>query len=89
MKKLAILGLLVFSFSVAAFSQTPVDLDTAMKNATKEIAAKIPAKSKIAVVSFTADSAKMSEFLINGLVAELVNSTKFSVMDTKPEKTWH
>ena len=76
--------IIVFVFFILAanhkiFSQT-VAIDTALANATREIVASVPRGTKIAVLNISSDYKKLSDYIINELIANLVNTRAFQVV---------
>ncbi|MDY6398984.1 MAG: hypothetical protein SPL22_14820 [Treponema sp.] len=72
MKKylLAVFGILFLAFS--AYSQSAVDISQAIDKSSKEIADSLPAKSKVAVVTFFSDSKELSSYLSQEVVKKLM-----------------
>jgi len=71
--------LLLLAASHTVFSQA-VTIDTAIENAAREMSTKIPAGTRIAVLNITADSASLSDYIINQLIVNLVNTGSFQVV---------
>jgi TolB-like protein len=69
----------VLAVNYTVFSQT-VAIDTALANATREITASVPRGTKIAVLNISSDYRKLSDYIINELTANLVNTRVFQVV---------
>jgi len=79
-KKITILLIITTIFITnAAFSQV-VSIDNAISEVSKELSKNITKGSKIAVVNITSDNAKLSNYVINELTANLVNIGSFNVI---------
>jgi TolB-like protein len=74
---------LLAALSVYGQSNRPVPLDSAIEEAAKNMDARIAAKSKIALISFNAPSALFSDYVLDELTANLVNSGHLIVVDRK------
>jgi len=61
------------------FSQT-VTIDTALKNAANEISTNVPKGTKIAILNITSDYPNLSDYIINELIANLVNTKIFQIV---------
>jgi len=61
------------------FSQA-VAIDVALSNATKEISGSVPKGTKIAVLNISSDYGKLSDYIIDELIANLVNIKLFQVV---------
>jgi len=57
-----------------------VAIDTALSNAVKEIAASVPRGTKIAVLNMSSDYGNLSDYIIDELVVNLVNTRQFQVV---------
>jgi TolB-like protein len=57
-----------------------VAIDTALANATKEIAESVPKGTKIAVLNISSDYAQLSNYIIDELIVNLVNTRSFQVV---------
>jgi hypothetical protein len=81
----------VDSTSAAATNSTPIvttvgsspgmDLDAAIKEATAQMEAKLPAKTKVALVSIASSSGQFSEYVISRLEVALAGGEKLVVVD--------
>jgi len=80
MKKRVILCVVYFLVSVLAFSQA-VPLDKALENSVTYLNGKIRAKTKVAVLNFTSDWPKLSDYIIEELVGYIVNEGTLLVVD--------
>ncbi|MDR0486801.1 MAG: hypothetical protein LBG91_00995 [Treponema sp.] len=79
--------LFVLVFFMATVANTSVfaqaqalNIDTAIANAAKEIDAKVPKGSRIAVLNITSDYENLSDYIINELIKELVTKGSFQVV---------
>jgi TolB-like protein len=76
-------NLLIILFALfelhTVFSQS-VLIDTALSNATKEITESVPHGSIIAVLNISSEYANLSDYIINELIFNLVNSRLFQVV---------
>jgi hypothetical protein len=61
------------------FSQT-VTIETALSNATKDISVGVPKGSKIAILNITSNSTNLSDYIINELIVNLVNTRLFKIV---------
>jgi len=71
------------ALSVYGQSNKPVQLDRAIKEAAKNIDARITAKSKIALINFNSPSVQFSDYVLDELTANLVDSGLLTVVDRK------
>jgi TolB-like protein len=74
---------LLTALSVYGQSNRPVPLDRAIKEAAENIDARITAKSKIALINFNSPSVSFSDYVLDELTANLVNSGCLEVVDRK------
>ena len=77
------IAFLFTALSVYGQSNSPVPLDSAIEEAAKNMDARIAAMSKIALISFNSPSAMFSEYVLEELTANLVNSGHLIVVDRK------
>jgi TolB-like protein len=75
------ISFMTFLFVGVLANAQNVSLDKAVKDAATEIGNTIPAKSKLAVLSFKSDSDRMSGYIIEELTTEIVNQRKQTVVD--------
>jgi TolB-like protein len=61
------------------FSQS-ITLDTALANAGRDIAESVPNGTKIAVLNIESDYPNLSDYIINELIVNLVNTRKFQIV---------
>jgi len=61
------------------FSQS-VTINTALATAAREISTAVPQGTRIAVLNISADSAQLSDYIINELIVNLVNTRAFNVV---------
>ena len=78
-KKIVVFVFLAIVANHTIFSQT-VRIDTALSNATKEISGSVPKGTKIAVLNISSDYPKLSNYIIDELIANLVNTQLFQVV---------
>ena len=81
-KLIAIIFLLT-ALSVYGQSNRTIPLDSAIEEAAKDMDARITAKSKIALISFNSPSVPFSDYVLDELAANLVNSRHLRVVDRK------
>jgi TolB-like protein len=81
--KFMTIAFLFTALSVYGQSNSPVPLDSAIEEAAKNMDARIAAQSKIALISFNSPSAMFSEYVLEELTANLVNSGHLIVVDRK------
>jgi TolB-like protein len=82
-KKILTVVFLLAALSVFGQSNKPIQLDTALMVAAERIDARIIAGSKIAVLNFNSKSDKFSSYVIDELIAYLVDSGNLKVIDRK------
>jgi len=82
-KRLATMVFLLAALSVYGQSNRPVPLDRAIEEAGKNIDARISAKSVIALINFNSPSVSFSDYVLDELTANLVNSGHLIVVDRK------
>ena len=80
-KKVVVLFVVFLALAAnhTVFSQA-VAIDTALANATKEIAESVPKGTKIAVLNISSDYAQLSNYIIDELIVNLVNTRSFQVV---------
>jgi len=84
MKKHLITGILaciLISLSGTLFAQTAVTLDTAINNTGKELSSKLKQGSKVAILSMSSSSVRLSTYVIEELTSALVNQRQVTVVD--------
>jgi hypothetical protein len=84
MKKVIVLCVLAAVLSGCASkpaNTTGVSLETAVQEAARQMDSRLPAGTKVALVSVGSSSARLSEYIINQLEAALVGSGKLVVVD--------
>jgi len=70
---------LAMSANYKLFSQS-VTIDTALANAVNEIARSVPRGTKIAVLNMSSDNRNLSDYIIDELIVNLVNTRSFQVV---------
>ena len=70
---------LALTANYTVFSQS-VTIDAAISNAVKEIAASVPRGTKIAVLNISSDYRGLSDYIIDELIVNLVNTRSFQVV---------
>ena len=88
-KKPAALFAALFTFIFSLFITTcatvqttvPDELDIAIRDASDYLNANLPAKSKIVILNIQSDSAALSDYIIDELIANAVNDRNFEVVD--------
>jgi TolB-like protein len=86
MKRLWIVAVLAMLCACASSGQSssgPLDLDTAIQQAAKEINNTLPAASKVALLNFSSESDVFSEYVLEEMSIELVKARKLVVVDRK------
>ena len=79
-KTIVLLALfLALAANHAIFSQS-VTIDAALSSAAREIAASIPGGTKIAVLNISSDYSALSDYIINELIVNLVNTRAFQIV---------
>ena len=78
-KSFVLVVFLAMAANYTVFSQA-VTIDTALANATKEIAENIPKGTKIAVLNISSDYAQLSNYIIDELIVNLVSTRSFQVV---------
>jgi len=78
-KKIVLVVFLAIAANYAVFSQV-VAIDAALSNATKEISESVPKGTKIAVLNISSDFEKLSNYIIDELIANLVSARSFQVV---------
>jgi len=71
------------ALSVYGQSNRPIPLDRAIEEAAKDMDARITAKAKIALINFNSPSILFSDYVLDELTANLVNSGHLIVVDRK------
>ena len=61
------------------FSQA-ISIDTSLANAARDITEGVPSGSKIAILNVTSDSTYLSDYIINELIVNLVNTRLFQIV---------
>jgi TolB-like protein len=74
---------LLITLSVYGQANKPVQLDTALMIAAEHIDARIAAGSKIALLNFSSKSDRFSSYVLDELIAYLVESGNLNVVDRK------
>ncbi|MDR1903262.1 MAG: penicillin-binding protein activator LpoB, partial [Treponema sp.] len=75
--------LIVSGASIAAKDEKPITLDKAIQGAQAKIEAELAQGTKIILLNFNAPTEKLSEYVIDQLVAKLVNNKKLTVVERK------
>ena len=78
-KTMVLAVFLALAANYTAFSQS-VAIETALSNAVKDIAASVPQGTKIAVLNMSSDYANLSDYIIDELIVNLVNTRAFQVV---------
>jgi TolB-like protein len=71
----------LFIVTCASTPTTPDDLDLAIRDASDYLNDNIPAGSKIVILNIQSDSAALSDYIIDELIANAVNDRIFSVVN--------
>jgi TolB-like protein len=79
----AVLAMLCACASSGQSSSGPLDLDTAIQQAAKEINNALPAANKVALLNFSSESDVFSEYVLEEMSIELVKARKLVVVDRK------
>jgi TolB-like protein len=78
-KTMVLVVFLALAANYTVFSQA-VAIDAALSNAVKEIAASVPQGTKIAVLNMSSDYGDLSDYIIDELIVNLVNTRAFQVV---------
>ncbi|MDR1869646.1 MAG: extracellular solute-binding protein [Treponema sp.] len=81
MKKLVLFCIFVVLIPVFAFSQIAYTIDAALGNSIFYLNGKIPPKSRVAVLNFTSEYPKLSDYVIEELIGYIVNDNVLTVVD--------
>jgi multiple sugar transport system substrate-binding protein len=81
MKKMVFFCILVLFIPVLAFAQNAFTIDKALNNSIFYLNGKIPPKSRVAVLSFSSDWPKLSDYVIEELIGYIVNDNALTVVD--------
>jgi TolB-like protein len=74
------LALLLATFAVNALFSQSLTIDEAIRGATADITKTVPKNTKIAVVNVSTEFTELSNYVINELIAQLVNTHSFRVL---------
>ena len=80
LKKACIVFVLMTLVAVSTVFSQAVTIDTAISNAVKEISEVVPAGTRIAVLNISSDYENLSDYLINELIVNLVNTRVLQVV---------
>jgi len=75
------LFLLLVFFPVFAFAQSAATIDTALNQATQFMSGRLVQKSKVVVLNFTSEWPRLSDYIIEELIGNIVNEGKLTVVD--------
>ncbi|MDR3341288.1 MAG: CsgG/HfaB family protein, partial [Treponema sp.] len=81
MKRVMLLAGLFCGVLSVLTAETAVTIDTALSDAVDRLTDSIPERSTIAVLSIKAENVAISNYVLEGLLALLVNGRKFVVVD--------
>jgi TolB-like protein len=81
MKKKAMVFAFLCISVVFGFAQDIVTLDGALMNIGQYLAGRLPPRSKVVVLNVSSDSGRLSEYVIEELIATLVNTARLTVVD--------
>ena len=81
MKKIVFVFLLLIPFVVSAFAQATVTLDRGISECVERLENRIPRRSRIAVINIRSAFPNLSEYIMEELIDQLINSGLFSVVD--------
>jgi TolB-like protein len=70
---------LALAANYTVFSQA-VAIDAALSNAAKETSENVPKGAKIAILNISSDSVNLSDYIINELIANLINARLFQII---------
>jgi TolB-like protein len=87
MKKAFVFIVLACFFPVTAFTQNALTLDAALNNSTSYFSGRIPADTKVVVLNFSSKWADLSDYVIEELMAYIVNEGKLTVVDRQNLET--
>jgi TolB-like protein len=80
MKKTMILFVFLAMVAINTVFSQAVTIDVALSNATKDISEGVSKGSKIAILNITSDSTNLSDYIINELIVNLVNTRLFQIV---------
>jgi TolB-like protein len=66
-----------------SFAQNAIPLTPALDSSVPYLISRIPVKSKVLVLNFTAESLALSNYLVDEITVRLVNSNNFTVVDRR------
>jgi len=78
-KTMVLVVFLALAVNHTVFSQSAA-IDTALSNAVKEITASVPRGTKIAVLNISSNYGSLSDYIIDELIVNLVNTRSFQVV---------
>jgi len=78
-RKVVLFLFLAIIVNNTVFSQSAV-IDTVISNAAKEISESVPQGTRIAVLNISSDFSNLSDYIINELIVNLVNTRKFQIV---------
>ena len=79
MKKHFVIAVMALVAVNTVFPRT-VTVDTALANAAKEISESVPQGTRIAVLNISSDHTNLSDYIINELIANMVNTRTLQVV---------
>ena len=79
-RKKIILAVFLAFFTVNTVFSQAVAIDTALLNAAKEISGSVPQGTRIAVLNISSEYQTLSDYIINELIVNLVNTRHFQVV---------
>ena len=77
----ALIAALIIIMGCASVQTAPDDLDIAIRDASDYLNDNLPPKSKIVILNVQSDSAALSDYIIDELIANAVNDRNFEVVD--------
>jgi len=77
------LFMVIFLFTIvsAAYAQTPITLDQAIRNSAEQIEARLARDTRVVVLSFDSPSERLSRYVLDEMMTVLVNNHYLSVVD--------
>jgi TolB-like protein len=82
LKKL-VFALALFIQAAASYAQTAGTLDAAINQSVEYLNTRIPAKSKLAILNISSDNTTLSNYVIDGLMINIVNNSAFTIVDRR------
>ncbi|MDR3333634.1 MAG: CsgG/HfaB family protein, partial [Treponema sp.] len=86
--KLFLAGMLLSLFAISAFAQQDsLPMDQAISSSMSTLLMRLPEQTKVAILNFTAPNAAVSDYIIEELIAFIVNNSTHTVVDRQNLET--